>query len=269
MVNPDDLAGAICDDTAIVSVMAANNEIGTLQPIGELAKIANDRGALFHTDAVQAVGSIPVDVAELGVDMLSLAAHKFYGPKGTGALFIKTGTRIEHFVHGGSQERGRRAGTENVAGIVGLAEALKIAVRDLDAANSKIVALRDRTIREITEKIPFTSLNGHPVKRLPNNAHFAVRFVEGESLLLMLDMKGIGASSGSACTAGSIEPSHVLLAIGLPPETAHGSLRLTFGIENADSDVDYLLEILPPIVNRLREMSPLYEDYMKSDINSR
>ena len=263
-VSPSELAAAIDDDTSIVSVMAANNEIGTIQPIKELAAIAKERGALFHTDAVQAAGAVPLNVNELGVDMLTIAAHKFYGPKGVGVLYIRSGTKIEKFVHGGSQERGRRAGTENVAGIVGLGEALRIAVADMEGNNARLRALRDRTAREIIEKVPHTIFNGHPVQRLPNNAHFAFRFIEGESLLLMLDMKGIAASSGSACTSGSLDPSHVLLAIGLPHETAHGSLRLTFGVENGDSDVDYLMETLPPIIMKLREMSPLYEDFLKS-----
>ena len=264
LVSPDDLSAAIRDDTALVSIMAANNEIGTVQPIKELAAIAKSRGILFHTDAVQAAGSLPLNVAELGVDMMSIAAHKFYGPKGVGALYIKAGTKIDRFMHGGSQERGRRAGTENVAGIVGLAEALRIAVANIDGTNAKLCALRDRTIKEVLEKIPHARLNGHPTRRLPNNANFAFRFIEGESLLLMLDMKGIGASSGSACTSGSLDPSHVLLAIGLSHEIAHGSLRITFGVENTDSDVDCLMEVLPPIVGRLRDMSPLYDDFVKS-----
>jgi len=263
LVEPDTLSEAICEDTALVSIMAANNEIGTLQPIKELAAITRARGVLFHTDAVQAAGAVPLDVGDLGVDLLTIAAHKFYGPKGTGALYIKAGTKVERFIHGGAQERARRAGTENVAGVVGLAVALRIAAADLEANGAKMIALRDRTIREVMQKIPHTILNGHPVRRLPNNANFAFRFIEGESMLLMLDMKGVGASSGSACTSGSLDPSHVLLAIGLPHETAHGSLRVTFGVENTDADVDYLLETLPPIIQRLRDMSPLYEDFIK------
>ena len=265
VVAPSDLADAVRDDTVLVSIMTANNEIGTIQPIKELAGIAKSRGALFHTDAVQAAGAVPIDVADLGVDLLTIAAHKFYGPKGVGALFIKSGVKIDRFIHGGSQERGRRAGTENVAGIVGLAEALRIAVTDMPKNNAKLIALRDRTIREVLEKIPYTLLNGHPENRLPNNAHFAFRFIEGESMLLLLDMKGIGASSGSACTSGSLDPSHVLLSIGLPHEVAHGSLRITFGLDNDDRDVDYLLETLPPIISRLREMSPLYDDFVKGN----
>jgi cysteine desulfurase len=263
LVSVESLSDAMREDTALVSIMAANNEIGTIQPIKELAAVARSRGALFHTDAVQAAGAIPLNVDELGVDMLTIAAHKFYGPKGVGALYVRSGAKVERFIHGGAQERSRRAGTENVAGIVGLGAALKIAVADMDKNNAKLVALRDRTIREVMEKIPHTVLNGHPERRLPNNANFAFRFIEGESLLLMLDMKGIGASSGSACTSGSLDPSHVLLAIGLPHETAHGSLRLTFGAENDGGDVDYLMETLPQIVKRLRDMSPLYEDYIK------
>ncbi|MDR3121346.1 MAG: aminotransferase class V-fold PLP-dependent enzyme, partial [Clostridiales bacterium] len=193
-----------------------------------------------------------------------IAAHKFYGPKGVGALYIRSGSKVERFMHGGAQERGRRAGTENVAGIVGLAEALTRAVATMDATNQKLIGLRDRTIKEVLKAIPYARLNGHPTERLPNNANFAFRYIEGESLLLMLDMKGIGASSGSACTSGSLDPSHVLLAIGLPHEVAHGSLRVTFGTDNTEADVDYLLEILPPIVKRLRDMSPLYEDFVKS-----
>ena len=260
LVSPDALSQALRDDTALVSVMAANNEIGTLQPIKQLAGIAKSRGALFHTDAVQAAGAVPLDLGDLGVDLLTMASHKFYGPKGVGALYIKSGTKVEKFIHGGGQERGKRAGTENVAGVVGFAEALKSAVADMETNNKKLRALRDRTIREVMSVIPYTILNGHPVERLPNNANFAFRFIEGESLLLMLDMKGIGASSGSACTSGSLDPSHVLLAIGLAHETAHGSLRITFGLDNTEEDVDYLLETLPPIVQRLREMSPLYEN---------
>jgi len=259
LVDPAALSGAIREDTSLVSIMYANNEIGTVQPIAELASIAAARGILFHTDAVQAVGALPVNVRESGVDMLSLAAHKFYGPKGVGVLYIKRGTKVNRFIHGGSQERGRRAGTENVAGIVGLAEALRIAVAEMEKNNRKLTALRDRTIAGVLKAVPHSILNGHPVERLPNNAHFAFRYIEGESMLLLLDMKGICASSGSACTSGSLDPSHVLLAIGLPHETAHGSLRVTFGVENDDSDVDYLLETLPPVIQRLRDMSPLYD----------
>ena len=264
LVAADTLANSMREDTGLVSIMAANNEIGTIQPIKQLAAIAKSRGALFHTDAVQAAGALPLNVSDLGIDMLTIAAHKLYGPKGVGALYIKAGARVERFIHGGAQERGRRAGTENVAGAVGLAEALRIATENMDDNNAKLSALRDKTISGVLSRIPHAILNGHPELRLPNNANFAFRFIEGESMLLMLDIKGVGASSGSACTSGSLDPSHVLLAIGLQHETAHGSLRVTFGVENTEADADYLIEILPPIVERLRDMSPLYEDYIKS-----
>ncbi|MDR1060577.1 MAG: cysteine desulfurase NifS [Clostridiales bacterium] len=263
MVSLVDLQRAMRDDTALVSVMAANNEIGTIQPIQEIGRIARERGAVFHTDAVQAAGTLALDVARQNIDLMSISAHKFYGPKGVGALYVRAGTRIERFMHGGGQERGRRAGTENVAGIVGLAEALKLAVAGMDETNARLSALRDRTISAVLAAVPHARLNGHPTQRLPNNASFAFRYIEGESLLLMLDMKGIGASSGSACTSGSLDPSHVLLAIGLPHEIAHGSLRITFGTDNTQEDADRLVEALPPIVGRLRDMSPLYEDFVK------
>jgi cysteine desulfurase len=264
MVSPGDVERAICDDTVLVSVMAANNEIGTVQPVWEIGAVARSRGVPFHTDAVQSAGSLDIDVSRLNADMASIAAHKFYGPKGVGALYIKAGTKVERFMHGGGQERGRRAGTENVAGIVGLAEALKLAASGMKETNARLTAMRDRTIKAVLGAIPYSRLNGHPTQRLPNNANFAFRYIEGESMLLMLDMKGIGASSGSACTSGSLDPSHVLLAIGLPHEVAHGSLRVTFGNDNTEADVDRLLEALPPIVSRLRDMSPLYEDFVKS-----
>jgi cysteine desulfurase len=239
--------------------MMANNEIGTIEPIRELAGVAHEHGVLFHTDAVQAAGSLVINVTELDVDMLSISAHKFYGPKGVGALYVRTGTKLDRFMHGGAQERGKRASTENVAGIVGLAEALKLAIAKMDVTNTKLSALRDRTIREVFENIQHVRLNGHPTQRLPNNVNFAFRYIEGESMLLMLNSKGIAASSGSACTSGSLDPSHVFLAIGLEPEIAHGSLRLTFGAENTEADVDYLLESLTPIIQRLRDISPLSE----------
>ena len=245
--------------TILISVMFANNEIGTIQPIKEIGKIAKDRGIIFHTDAVQAVGSVPIDVNDLNVDLLSMSAHKLYGPKGVGALYIRKGVKISSFIHGGAQERGRRASTENVAGIVGLGEAIKIATENMEENNKKLMSLRDRTIEEVLEKIPYTRLNGDRYKRLPGNVNFSFEFIEGESLLLMLDMKGIAASSGSACTSGSLDPSHVLLAIGLPHEIAHGSLRITFGKDNTHEDIDALMDVLPEIVGRLREMSPLYE----------
>ena len=243
--------------------MFANNEIGTIQPIAEIGKVTREKGVYFHTDAVQAMGNLNINVSDLNIDMLSMSAHKFYGPKGVGALYINKGVKITSFIHGGAQERGRRASTENVASIVGMTKALEIAAENMEQYNKKLVALRDRTIKEIQEKIPFVKLNGHREKRLPGNVNFSFEFIEGESLLLMLDMKGIAASSGSACTSGSLDPSHVLLAIGLPHELAHGSLRITFGEDNTDKDIDYLLDILPSIVQRLREMSPLYEAHLR------
>jgi len=260
LVSPEQVEAAIRPDTILISVMFANNEIGTIQPIAEIGKIAREKGICFHTDAVQAMGSIRVNVSDLNVDMLSMSAHKFYGPKGVGAHYIRKGVKLTSFMHGGAQERGRRASTENVPGIVGLAKALELADKNMDEHNKKLIALRDRTIAEIEEKIPYVRLNGHREKRLPGNVNFSFEFIEGESLLLMLDLKGIAASSGSACTSGSLDPSHVLLAIGLPHERAHGSLRLTFGDGNTDEDVDFLMEVLPGIVERLREMSPLYEE---------
>lgn len=259
LVSPKQVQDAIRPDTILITIMFANNEIGTIQPIGEIGKIAREKGIIFHTDAVQALGNVHINVADLNVDLLSLSGHKFYGPKGAGALYIRKGVKITTFMHGGAQERGRRASTENMAGIVGLGKAIELATKNIDENNKKLVELRDRTIEEIAKKIPFVKLNGDRNKRLPGNVNFSFEFIEGESLLLMLDMKGIAASSGSACTSGSLDPSHVLLAIGLPHETAHGSLRITFGNENTHEDVDYLMEVLPMIVNRLREMSPLYE----------
>jgi len=243
--------------------MLANNEIGTIQPVKEIAKIAKEKGIIVHTDAVQAVGQIPVDVKDLGVDLLSLSAHKFYGPKGVGALYIKKGTKIHPFSHGGAQERNRRAGTENVAGIVGLGKAIELATQNLSEYAAKLQKLRDKLIDGVLSKIDYVRLNGDRYNRLPNNANFSFEFIEGESLLLMLDMKGIAASSGSACTSGSLDPSHVLLAIGLEHEVAHGSLRITLGEDNTEEDIDYLLEVLPEIVSRLRDMSPLYEKVKK------
>jgi cysteine desulfurase len=260
LVTPEQVEEAIRPDTILISIMFANNEIGTIQPIAEIGRIAREKGICFHTDAVQAMGNIKINVSELNVDMLSMSAHKFYGPKGVGALYVRKGIKLTSFMHGGAQERGRRASTENVPGIVGLAKALELADRNTEQYNRKLVALRDRTIEEIEKKIPYVRLNGHREKRLPGNVNFSFEFIEGESLLLMLDLKGIAASSGSACTSGSLDPSHVLLAIGLPHEKAHGSLRITFGEENTDEDVDYLMEVLPEIVQRLREMSPLYEE---------
>ena len=263
IVDPNRIKEAIREDTILISVMLANNEIGTIQPIKEIAKIAKEREIIIHTDAVQAVGQIPVNVKDLGIDLLSLSAHKFYGPKGVGALYIRKGTRIHPFLQGGAQERNKRAGTENVAGIVGLGKAIEIANKNLHKYASKLQKLRDKLIDGVLSRIDYVRLNGDRYQRLPNNANFSFEFVEGESLLLLLDTKGIAASSGSACTSGSLEPSHVLLAIGLEPEVAHGSLRITLGEDNTEEDIDYLLEVLPEIVSRLREMSPLYESVKK------
>jgi cysteine desulfurase len=264
LVTAEQVKAAIRPDTILVSIMFANNEIGTIQPIAEIGSVTREKGVYFHTDAVQAMGNVKINVSEMNIDLLSMSAHKFYGPKGVGALYVNKGVKITSFIHGGAQERGRRASTENVPAIVGMAKALEIAAAGMEQHNKKLMALRERTIKEIQEKIPFVRLNGHREKRLPGNVNFTFEFIEGESLLLMLDMKGIAASSGSACTSGSLDPSHVLLAIGLPHELAHGSLRITFGEENTDEDVDYLLSVLPPIVQRLREMSPLYEAYCKA-----
>jgi len=266
-VNPEDLAGAIRPDTTLVSIITANNEIGTIQPIKELASIAKEKGAIFHTDAVQAMGNIDVKVNDLGVDLLSMSAHKFYGPKGVGALYIRKGVRIDSFIHGGAQERNKRAGTENVAGVVGMAAALKLAYENLEEYNSHLRKLSNRLIDSVMDKIPYVRLNGDRENRLPGNVNFSFQFIEGESLLLMLDMKGIQASSGSACTSGSLDPSHVLLAIGLPHEIAHGSLRITFGEKNTEQDVDYIVDNLVEIVGKLRQMSPLYEDFVKKGSN--
>ncbi len=262
LVSVEDIEKAIKPSTILISIMFANNEIGTIEPIAEIGKLAKEKGIAFHTDAVQAVGNVKINVEELNVDMLSLSAHKLYGPKGTGALYVRKGVKIASFMHGGNQEKGKRASTENVPGIVGLAKALELATANLDEHNKKLIELREKTIAGITEKIPYIRLNGDRNKRLPGNVNFSFKYIEGESLLLMLDMKGIAASSGSACTSGSLDPSHVLLAIGLPHEIAHGSLRITFGDENTETDVDRLLEVLPPIVNTLRQMSPLYEEVL-------
>lgn len=259
LVNPEDVRKAIKDNTILISIMFANNEIGTIEPIAEIGKIAKEKGIYFHTDAVQAVGNVPIDVNALNVDLLSMSGHKFYGPKGVGVLYVRKGVKITSFMHGGAQERGRRASTENIAGIVGMGKAIELATTNIEEHTNKVKALRDKIINEIPNKIPYVKLNGHREQRLPGNVNFSFEFIEGESLLLMLDMKGIAASSGSACTSGSLDPSHVLLAIGLPHETAHGSLRISLGDENTEEDVNYLLETLPPIVSRLRDMSPLYE----------
>ena len=263
LVNPADVEAAITDRTILISVMAANNEIGTLEPIAEIGRIAKAHKVLFHCDAVQAVGAIPVNVEDWHVDMLSLSGHKFHGPKGVGALYIRTGARVEQFMHGGAQERGRRATTENLPGIVGLAAALERACAHMEENSCRLTAMRDRLIRGILDAIPYTRLNGHPVKRMPGNVNVSVRFIEGEAMLLRLDLAGISASSGSACTSGSLDPSHVLLAIGLPHEIAHGSLRLSLGDCNTEEQVDEVLRVLPGIVENLRNMSPLYEQFLK------
>ncbi|MBE7041016.1 MAG: cysteine desulfurase NifS [Ruminococcaceae bacterium] len=257
-VNPEDLKNAITDETILVTIMMANNEVGTIEPIAELAKIAHEKKVLFHTDAVQAVGSVPVDVKALDVDMLSLSAHKFGGPKGVGALYIKKGTKIDTFMHGGAQERNRRAGTENVAGIAGLGEAITLATKNLPDKIKRLETLRNKLIDGVLKTIPDSHVNGSLTDRLPGNANFCFRYIEGEALLLRLDAKGVAASSGSACTSGSLDPSHVLLALGLPHEVAHGSLRLSIGEQNTEEDIDYVLEILPGIVQILRMMSPLF-----------
>lgn len=267
LVSIEDVRNAITEKTILISIMYANNEIGTIQPIAEIGKLARDKGIYFHTDAVQAVGSVKIDVKEQNIDMLSLSAHKFYGPKGIGVLYVRKGIKLINFVHGGAQERGRRAGTENVPGIVGLGKAIELATENLEEQSKRLMNLRDRLINSVMEKIPYTRLNGHPVKRLPGNVNFSFQFIEGEALLLNLDMKGIAGSSGSACTSGSLDPSHVLLAIGLPHEIAHGSLRLSLGAVNTEEDIDYVLEVLPEIVNKLRQMSPLYEKVKGGNTN--
>ena len=263
LVNPADVEAAITDKTILISIMAANNEIGTIEPIEEIAKIAHAHHVLFHTDAVQAIGAIPVDVRAIGCDLLSLSGHKFHGPKGVGALYIKQGKRIDNLIHGGAQERGRRASTENVAGIVGMAEAIELATANIPEKAARISALRDQLIDGLTA-LPYVRLNGHRTKRLPGNVNVSVRFIEGESLLLRLDLAGVAASSGSACTSGSLDPSHVLLAIGLPHEIAHGSLRLSLSDTTTQEEVDYVLSVLPGIIKYLRDMSPLYNDFMEA-----
>ena len=258
IVVPEELEAAITDQTALVTIMYANNEIGTIQPIAEIGAICKKHGVLFHTDAVQAVGNVPIDVKAQNIDMLSLSGHKLHAPKGVGALYIRRGISIPNLIDGGAQERTRRAGTENVAGIVGLGVAMENAIATMEEKNAKLRRMQDRLINEIL-KIDRCRLNGDREKRLPGNVSFCFEGVEGESLLLMLDLKGVCASSGSACTSGSLDPSHVLLAIGLKHEVAHGSLRLSFSDTNDESDIDYILEVLPPIVNRLRAMSPLWD----------
>ena len=262
VVKLDKLKAAIRPTTILISVMYANNEIGTIQPIREIGEIAHEHGILFHTDAVQAFGQVPIHVDECHIDMLSASGHKLNGPKGIGFLYIRTGVKIRSFVHGGGQERKRRAGTENVPGIVGLGAAVKRAADTMAERTGKETELRDYLINRVLDEIPHCRLNGHRTKRLPNNANFSFRFIEGESLLIKLDMKGICGSSGSACTSGYLDPSHVLLAIGLPHEIAHGSLRLTLNEEITKEDIDYVVDSLKEIVGHLREMSPLYEDFI-------
>jgi len=259
MVNPEDLKKAIKDSTILISIMFANNEIGTIQPVEEIGKIAKGKGIYFHTDAVQAMGNIAIDVERLNIDLLSISAHKIRGPKGVGALYIKKGVKIDNLVHGGAQERKKRSGTENIASVVGLGRAAQLASDNLEGHVRKMTLLRDRLIDGIRERIEHVRLNGHPTQRLPNNINFSFDFIEGEALLLSLDMVGIAASSGSACTSGSLDPSHVLLATGLCHETAHGSLRISLGDINTGEDIDYILEQLPPIVERLRKLSPLFK----------
>ena len=259
----DELERAIRPDTVLISIMFANNEIGTIQPIKEIGRIAKEHGILFHTDAVQAFGQLPIQVDEMNIDMLSSSGHKINGPKGIGFLYIRKGLKLRSFIHGGAQERKRRAGTENVPGIVGYGVAARMAAESMIERTKKEKELRDYFIRRVLEEVPYTRLNGDPVKRLPNNANFSFQFIEGESLLIMLDMAGICGSSGSACTSGSLDPSHVLLAIGLPHEIAHGSLRLTLSQENTKEEMDYVADQITRIVERLRNMSPLYEDFIK------
>lgn len=257
LVNPADVSKAITPKTVLISIMHANNEIGTIEPIAEIGKIAREKGVLFHTDAVQTVGHVPINVDELNVDLLSLSAHKFYGPKGVGALYARKGTRLNRFLHGGDQEKGKRASTHNTTGIVGLGEAIKLCSQELGSESKREIILRDKLIKGIQERIPQVILNGHPTLRLPNNVNFSFKFIEGESIILNLDMLGIAVSTGSACTSSNLEPSHVLLAIGLTHEVAHGSIRFTLGRWTKEEDIDYCLESLVPTIDKLRKMSPL------------
>lgn len=264
-ISLEELEKAIRPETVLISVMFANNEIGTIQPIKEIGEIARKHGILFHTDAVQAVGHVPIDVEKMHIDLLSMSGHKLGAPKGIGALYIRKGVKVEPLIFGGAQEKKQRAGTENIPGIVGIGKAAELAVAEMEATTAKLVALRDKLIKGILENIPYSRLNGHPTDRLPGNCNISFSYIEGESLLLLLDALGIAASSGSACTSGSLDPSHVLMAIGLPHETAHGSLRLTMDRDNTEEEVDFILEKLPGIVQRLRDMSPVYEDAMKAN----
>jgi cysteine desulfurase len=264
-ISLEELEKAIRPDTILISIMFANNEIGTIEPIKEIGAMAKEHGVLFHTDAVQAFGHVPIDVQDMNIDMLSASGHKFHGPKGIGFLYLRNGIRIGAFIHGGAQERSRRAGTHNVPGIVGMGEATRLAVRDMEENAKKEIEVRDYLISRIENEIPYVKVNGHREKRLPNNVNVCFRFIEGESLLIMLDQKGVCASSGSACTSGSLDPSHVLLAIGLPHEIAHGSLRLTLSEETTKEEADYVVDNLKAIVERLRSMSPLYDDFVKKE----
>ncbi len=262
-IDLEELKNAITDKTILVSIMFANNEIGTIEPIKEIGKICRERKVLFHTDAVQAIGNVAIDVKDMNIDLLSIAGHKIYGPKGIGVLYIRKGVRIHNLIHGGGQERNRRAGTENIAAIVGLGKAIEMATQNLEEHSKNLTVLRDKLIDGLL-KIPYTRLNGpRGDKRLPGNVNVSFEFIEGESILLSLDFEGVCASSGSACTSGSLDPSHVLLAIGLPHEKAHGSLRLTLGDGSTEEDVNYVLEVVPPIIERLRKMSPLWTDFIK------
>ena len=263
LIDMEELKAAIRPDTILISVMFANNEIGTIEPIAEIGKIAKEHGVLFHTDAVQAFGHVPIDVQAMNIDMLSASGHKINGPKGIGLMYIRKGIKIGSFIHGGAQERHRRAGTHNVPGIVGFAKAVELASRDMDKRMKYETELRDYYISRVEKEIPYAKLNGDRVKRLPNNTNFCFRFIEGESMLILLDQKGICASSGSACTSGSLDPSHVLLAIGLPHEIAHGSLRATLSEKTTKEDIDFTVDELKKIIERLRSMSPLYEDFVK------
>ena len=265
LISLDELKAAIRPDTILISVMFANNEIGSIQPIKEIGEIAKKHKILFHTDAVQAYGHVPINVDEYHIDLLSASGHKINGPKGIGILYVRNGVKIESFVHGGAQERGKRAGTHNTPGIVGFGRATTLAKEKMEERTKKEVELRDYMIKRFLDEVPYTKLNGDKVKRLPNNVNFSFQFIEGESLLIMLDQKGICASSGSACTSGSLDPSHVLLAIGLPHEIAHGSLRLTLSDETTKEEIDYTVEAIKTVVERLRSMSPLYEDFVKKN----
>lgn len=264
-VNPEDVEKAIRPDTILISVMTANNEIGTIEPIKEIGEIAKKHGVLFHTDAVQALGHIPINVDDMNIDMLSASGHKINGPKGIGIMYIRKGVKIGSFIHGGAQERKRRAGTHNVPGIVGIGKAVELAAKNMESRMEKETKLRNHLIERVLAEIPYSRLNGHRENRLPNNANFCFRFIEGESMLILLDQNGVCGSSGSACTSGSLDPSHVLLAIGLPHEIAHGSLRLTISEKNTMEEVDYTVDKLKEIIERLRSMSPLYEDFVKKE----